>query len=203
MGNVNLAMAFALNALIIFFASIAIISCNKVEQTDTAIDFGNRKIILPVANKKQTTAITPKEEIPQSNEPAALQMFNAIEKYATEFDIPKHIMFNIAFKESRYMGPLHIEYMGNLGSTAGALGPMQIMVGTANSMRKTKVSPHKLKNDIDFNVQTSAMLLRYLFDKYNDWKLVCGAYNTGRPLVNAYAIFCEGNKDYQSNWQQP
>ena len=32
------------------------------------------------------------------------------------------------------------------------------------------------------------------------WKLVCGYYNTGRPIVNGYASFCVNNKNYQKNW---
>jgi len=46
----------------------------------------------------------------------------------------------------------------------------------------------RLKNDIEFNVNTSMKLLRHLHDKYRDWKVVFGAYNTGKPLVNGYAM---------------
>ena len=42
--------------------------------------------------------------------------------------------------------------------------------------------------DIDFNVECSLKLLRQLYDRYGDWKLVFGAYNTGKPIVNEYAI---------------
>jgi hypothetical protein len=30
-------------------------------------------------------------------------------------------------------------------------------------------------------------LLRKLYDKYKNWKIVFGCYNTGRPCVNDYA----------------
>jgi len=47
---------------------------------------------------------------------------------------------------------------------------------------------NKLKGDIAYNVMTSMKLLRTLYDKYGDWKTVFGAYNTGRPMVNQYAL---------------
>jgi Arc/MetJ-type ribon-helix-helix transcriptional regulator len=51
-----------------------------------------------------------------------------------------------------------------------------------------RISDKKLMEDIDFNVHTSMKLLRYLYDKYGDWKIVFGCYNTGSPLVNQYAL---------------
>ena len=46
-------------------------------------------------------------------------------------------------------------------------------------------------------------LLRRLHDKYGDWEIVCGCYNTGKPLVNDYARFCVNTFDYQDNWVRP
>jgi soluble lytic murein transglycosylase-like protein len=62
------------------------------------------------------------------------------------------------------------------------------MPATAGFMWKKKIPKDQLKNDIELNVKTSMMLLRHLFDVYKDWKLVFGAYNTGRPLINQYAL---------------
>jgi soluble lytic murein transglycosylase-like protein len=44
-----------------------------------------------------------------------------------------------------------------------------------------------LISDIDLNVETSMKLLRKLHDKYGNWKIVFGCYNTGTPCVNGYA----------------
>jgi len=51
-----------------------------------------------------------------------------------------------------------------------------------------KISKKKLMNNIEFNVETSMKLLNKLYEKHNDWKLVFGCYNTGKPCVNGYAI---------------
>ena len=49
------------------------------------------------------------------------------------------------------------------------------------------IPKYKLMSDINLNVMISMKLLRRLHNKYNDWGLVFGAYNTGRPCINRYA----------------
>jgi soluble lytic murein transglycosylase-like protein len=116
-------------------------------------------------------------------------MYESIEKYAEKYRIPKRYAYGIAYKETRYEGPFHWNYNHRKTSPVGALGPMQIMPGTAKFMWGGKrISDKKLMEDIDFNVHTSMKLLRYLYDKYGDWKIVFGCYNTGSPLVNQYAL---------------
>ena len=45
-----------------------------------------------------------------SNSPACLQMFNLIEKKSEENDIPKYILYNVAWLETRYCGPFDWSY---------------------------------------------------------------------------------------------
>jgi soluble lytic murein transglycosylase-like protein len=124
-----------------------------------------------------------------SQSPPCLQMYYYIEKYSEQYGIPRNYAFGIAFKETRYEGPFHWEYNPAQESYVGAIGPMQIMPATANMMWKGKsIKKENLKNDIGFNVETSMKLLRHLYDKYGNWQIVFGAYNTGRPMVNQYAL---------------
>ena len=123
------------------------------------------------------------------NDPPCLQMYEAIEKYAEMYDIPKRYAYGIASVETSYKGPFHWTYNQAQTSCVGALGPMQIMPGTAQMMWPNKdISRSRLKNDIGYNVHTSMKLLRTLYDKYQNWKVVFGCYNTGRPMINDYAI---------------
>jgi soluble lytic murein transglycosylase-like protein len=124
-------------------------------------------------------------------------MYFYIEKYAEEFSIPKSYAYGIAYCETRYNGPFHWDYNPARTSSVGALGPMQVMPATSRLINKEKVTKEKLKNDIAYNVRTSMKLLRRLHDKYKDWKLVFGAYNTGRPMINQYAL---NVYNYQPNW---
>lgn len=120
--------------------------------------------------------------------PASVQMYYYIKQYSSEFEIPESYAFGIAYQETKYRGPLHFSYNPALSSNAGAVGPMQIMPSTANGLCKRTVNIHRLKTDIEFNVMLSMKLLRRLYDRYENWGLVFGAYNTGRPCINQYAL---------------
>ena len=135
------------------------------------------------------------------NKPSSILMYENLEKYSDEYEIPKHIIYNIAFLETRYEGPFDWGYNPARTSPVGAVGPMQVMPSTADYVCNKKVSVKKLKTDIRFNIETSVKLLQRLYKKYGDWGIVCGCYNTGRPMINDYARFCEKNKDYQKNWK--
>lgn len=128
-------------------------------------------------------------ELVNRNSPPSIQMSYYIQKYATEYNIPINYAFGIAYAETHFEGPYHWKYNPHQVSCAGAVGPMQIMPATGQGMWKGKsVTRDMLLNDIEFNVQTSMKLLRKLHDRYGDWKLVFGCYNTGRPCINDYAI---------------
>ena len=119
--------------------------------------------------------------------PTPLKMFNSIEKYSTMYKIPLKYALGVAYVETRYLGPFHWKYNPQQTSCAGALGPMQIMPSTANSIWNKNIPRSELISDIDLNVETSMKLLRKLYDRYKNWKIVFGCYNTGRPCVNDYA----------------
>jgi soluble lytic murein transglycosylase-like protein len=132
--------------------------------------------------------------------PTSLKMYELLEKYSEEYEIPKHIAYNVAFLETRYQGPFHWNYRPSQTSPVGAVGPMQIMPATARFINKTPIQSNVLRTDIDLNIRTSMKLLRHLYDRYGDWGVVCGCYNTGRPIINGYARFCKSNINYQKNW---
>ena len=128
------------------------------------------------------------QSIRKAKQPSII-MYDCIEKYSTKYNIPKRFAYGVAYKETRYQGPFHWKYTPDKTSCAGAVGPMQIMLATAKAMWKgTTISETKLRTDIEFNVETSMKLLRHLKDVYGDWKLVFGCYNTGKPIVNQYAL---------------
>ena len=131
------------------------------------------------------------------NTPPCIQLYYYIDKYAEEYNIPKSYAYGVAFVETGYRGPFHWKYNHAQTSSVGAVGPMQIMPTTAKMMwPKWDINSDQLKNDIEFNAKTSMKLLRYLYDRYKNWKVVFGCYNTGRPCVNEYA---ERVHSYQYN----
>ena len=134
-----------------------------------------------------------------SDYPPSIQMYHLIEKYSDEYDLPKWVIYNISYKETRYRGPLDWCYNPYRTSNSGSLGSMQIMPMTSRSING-EVSKTKLKFDLEYNISTSIKLLKKLYEKWGDWEIVCGCYNTGKPIINEYARYCANFRDYEKNW---
>lgn len=129
-----------------------------------------------------------KSEIKKTKLPPNIEIFNSIKTHSENYNIPFRYALGIAYKETRYKGPNDWDYNPSLVSPGGALGAMQIMPSTGRMLWKDrKVTEAMLLYDIDFNVETSMKLLRRLYDKHKDWKVVFGCYNTGKPIINSYA----------------
>ena len=117
----------------------------------------------------------------------SIRMYFALKKYSEKYSVPEEIAFAFAYRETGYRGPNHRSYEWRLVSSAGALGPMQIMPTSGRKFAPKKYSDSLLLNDIDYNVETSMRILKYLKRRFGRWDLAAGAYNTGRPVVNEYA----------------
>ena len=70
----------------------------------------------------------------------SFQMYESIEKWSDSFNIPKHIAYNVAYKETKYKGPFDFNYEHKLESSAGAVGPMQIITRWAQDRKSTRLN---------------------------------------------------------------
>jgi soluble lytic murein transglycosylase-like protein len=142
-------------------------------------------------NTKESVVIVEKLNLEPSrgevNIPKSIIMYEMIEKYSDIYEIPKYIAYNVAYRETRYKGPFHWNYVPEQGSYAGALGPMQIMPATG-------------RNNIELNVMLSMKILRRAYDKHGNWAIVCGKYNTGKVMINEYARYCASHNNYKDKW---
>jgi soluble lytic murein transglycosylase-like protein len=127
----------------------------------------------------------PEEEV--VNSAPAIQLYFYIKKYSKQYGIPESYAFACAYQETRYEGPLDLDYNHKQVSYAGAVGPMQIIPKWAKPFSKKPVTEHELKNNIKLNVEISMKMLRNWYSRYHDWELAFGAYNTGQPVRNNYA----------------
>lgn len=157
----------------LLIAAIGLVAINLVSFQTTEVKTNVEHIR---ANKKVSVT-----------DPPCLQMYFYIEQYADSFNIPKRYAYGVANVETGYRGPFHWCYNPAQISSAGAVGPMQVMLATARHNNKDNVTKERLRTDIEYNVMTSMKVLRKLYDKYGDWKTVFGCYNTGRPIINGYA----------------
>ena len=132
----------------------------------------------------------------------SLQMYESIEHWSDSFGIPKHIAYNVAYLETHYQGPFDFDYNHKQTSSAGAVGPMQIITRWAQPYVRKHVTAKELRNNIDLNVMISMKMLRKWYSIHHDWTLACGAYNSGQPIRNTYAIYATTNKDYKEKWDR-
>lgn len=138
-----------------------------------------------------------------TNSPTCLRMYTIIEKKSEEYDIPKHILYNVAYLETRYQGPFDWSYNPYLTSSAGAEGPMQIITRYAHNHAGYRVTPKELRTNINLNVTVSCLMLKGLYNRYGRWDIALGYYNTGYPQVNSYAAYASSNKNYKDKWFKP
>ncbi len=137
-----------------------------------------------------------------SNSPTSIFMYHLLEKKSKEYDIPKHILYNVAYLETGYRGPFHWNYNPYRTSVAGAQGPMQIITRWSHKYAGRRLSSKELREDLELNVTISCKMLTKLKRMYNRWDLALGFYNTGHPMVNHYARYTSNNLNYKSKWVQ-
>lgn len=137
---------------------------------------------------------------PKTERTAAERMYSAITAYADTFDVPLHIAFNVATIETSYRGPEDSTYNHKRVSSAGAVGPMQIMPRYASWFAGFPVQRQELKDSIELNVWLSMKILAYQYKRYGSWEKATGAYNTGKPIINSYARKATNPKYYLSRW---
>jgi soluble lytic murein transglycosylase-like protein len=128
------------------------------------------------------------------------KMYYLIETYSDSFCVPKYIAYGVAYKETRYRGPLDTLYNPFLTSHAGAVGAMQIMPRYASYFAERPVTKHELMHNLETNVWLSMKILSQHYERYKNWSIACGAYNTGKPILNKYAKFCGNNSEFVKNW---
>lgn len=120
--------------------------------------------------------------------PPNLKIYHAVNKYAPKFDIPFKYAFGIVREETSYRNPLDYTYNHSQTSPTGAEGPFQFLVSTARYVAgDNTLSRKEIRNNIELNTKLSMEYSRNLYNRYHDWNVVFGYYNTGYPVVNSYA----------------
>jgi soluble lytic murein transglycosylase-like protein len=135
-----------------------------------------------------------KKHVDVENAPNSVKMYYYILKYSKIYGIPKNIAFGMARFESSYNGLFDWGYNPNISSSSNAYGALQIKTSTAKYINKKyyiteeDISKESLINNLDLNINIGLCYLHYLYKKHGSWDLALGAYNTGKPKVNSYAV---------------
>ena len=95
----------------------------------------------------------------EDSSPTSLHMYYLLINASKKYDIPKHILFNVAYLETGYKGPFHWQYNPYQTSFAGAQGPMQIITRWSHSYAGRTLTPKELRTDLKLNIDVSCKML--------------------------------------------
>lgn len=78
----------------------------------------------------------------------------------------------------KYLSVIESHLSSIVTSSAGAVGPWQIMPAEATRLG-LKLTPNDERTDYEKSTQAAATILKELYDEFGDWLLVVAAYNGG------------------------
>ncbi|MBZ5858178.1 lytic transglycosylase domain-containing protein [Flavihumibacter profundi] len=116
----------------------------------------------------------------------ALPYFNMIDAIMVQNGLPR---------ELKYLAVIESELKSGATSWAGAVGPWQLMPGTARTLGlKVNRKVDERRNYVK-STQAAARYLKDLYAIYNDWLLVIASYNAGPGSVQK-AIARSGSRNF-------
>ena len=83
----------------------------------------------------------------------------------------------------KYLAVIESDLQSNALSSAGAVGPWQLMPGTARDLGLTVTHSRDDRMDLNKSTHAAAKFLSQLYENLGDWLLVIAAYNGGPARV--------------------
>lgn len=101
--------------------------------------------------------------------------FRLIESILKRYGLPPSL---------KYLAVIESDLKANALSSAGAVGPWQLMPGTARDLGLTVSPSLDERTDLNKSTHAAATYLNELYKKLGDWLLVVAAYNGGPARVD-------------------
>lgn len=113
--------------------------------------------------------------------------FNLIDGVLRKYGLPA---------ELKYLAVIESELKSTATSWAGAVGPWQLMPGTARVLGLKVTRTHDERKDYGKSTHAAALYLRDLYKEFGDWLLVIAAYNGGPANVYNAIKKCNGSRNF-------
>jgi Transglycosylase SLT domain len=97
--------------------------------------------------------------------------------------------------ELKYLAVIESELKPAALSRVGALGPWQLMPGTAHILGLKVTSRNDERKSYSKSTRAAAKYLKDLYAQFGDWLLVIAAYNSGPAPVN-HAMHMSGSRNF-------
>ena len=102
----------------------------------------------------------------------------------------------------KYLSVIESHLSSDVTSSAGAVGPWQIMPAEATRLG-LKLTPNDDRTDYEKSTQAAATILKELFDEFGDWLLVVAAYNGGAGRLRQTIKKMKTNDFWALQYQLP
>lgn len=151
-----------------------------------ALITGNTSVDLEMKNYSQQFLSKRGSEFSKfKNSPRYQRIFDMYDRILSKYGIPK---------ELKYLSVIESALNPNCLSSAGALGPWQLMPDEAQRYNLLR-GGRDLRTDFEESTVAASKLINSLYKTYGDWLLVLSAYNAGVGRVNK-AIRQSGSRDF-------
>lgn len=102
----------------------------------------------------------------------------------------------------KYLSVIESHLSSVVTSSAGAVGPWQIMPAEATRLG-LKLTPNDERTDYEKSTQAAATILKELYDEFGDWLLVVAAYNGGAGRLRQTIKKMKTNDFWALQYQLP
>ena len=102
----------------------------------------------------------------------------------------------------KYLSVIESHLSSDVTSSAGAVGPWQIMPAEATRLG-LKLTPNDERTDYEKSTQAAATILKELYDEFGDWLLVVAAYNGGAGRLRQTIKKTKTNDFWALQYQLP
>ena len=102
----------------------------------------------------------------------------------------------------KYLSVIESHLSSDVTSSAGAVGPWQIMPAEATRLG-LKLTPNDERTDYEKSTQAAATILKELYDEFGDWLLVVAAYNGGAGRLRQTIKKMKTNDFWALQYQLP